>query len=190
MYIDLFQIFSIKKNNKNKELAMHARFFLTLAAILLSFGSGSAIAQASQPSIDRKSANPTSLSPTQLAQQEPLSQNRPNRRRGRGLSEALNLSSEQKQQVQSIQQKYRSQVQSLQQELRQRRQNLIEMIGGEASESEIRNAHQQVMNKRQELGNLRFDSLLEIRSILTPEQRSQWADFMRGGPRRGAGSPR
>jgi Spy/CpxP family protein refolding chaperone len=64
------------------------------------------------------------------------------------------------------------------------------MIGGEASESEIRNAHQQVMNKRQELGNLRFDSLLEIRSILTPEQRSQWADFMRGGSRRGAGSPR
>lgn len=164
---------------------MKFRFFIALSAILLSLGSSSAIAQPSHPLVNRDAA-PTRMSPKQLAQQAPSAQNRPNRGR-RSLFDALDLTSEQQQQVQSIRSEYQPEAQSLQQELNQHRQELINLIDSDASESKIRSAHQKVMNKRQELGNLRFDSLLEIRKVLTPEQRSQWANFMRGGRRRGSG---
>lgn len=57
------------------------------------------------------------------------------------------------------------------------------------SAEELRNQHEQVQELHQEMGNLRFESMLEMREVLTAEQREQFAELMQERPEnRGPGS--
>jgi Spy/CpxP family protein refolding chaperone len=47
------------------------------------------------------------------------------------------------------------------------------MMAGTASVSDIRTKQQEVVRLREELGNVRFESMLEMRAVLTPEQRDR-----------------
>jgi Spy/CpxP family protein refolding chaperone len=49
---------------------------------------------------------------------------------------------------------------------------------GNASEGTIRAQHEVVQDQALELADLRFESMLEIREILTPAQRAQAAELM------------
>ena len=62
--------------------------------------------------------------------------------------------------------------------MRSKRQKLQEMMAGTATEKEIRSQHQQVVQLDQKMDNLRFESMLETRQVLTPEQRRQFAQLM------------
>jgi Spy/CpxP family protein refolding chaperone len=129
------------------------------------------------------SANlPGMTSQTQfLAQATGQPPNRQVRQRGFAggkLMEQLNLSEAQKQQMTDIRQKYQGQTRQLQQELRSERQKLKDMMAGTANESAIRSQHQRVTQLDQEMHNLRFESMLQMREVLTPEQRRQFAQLM------------
>ena len=52
------------------------------------------------------------------------------------------------------------------------------MMQGNASENDLRNKHQEIVSLRQQMGNLRFESMLEMRKVLTPEQRQQFVQLM------------
>lgn len=111
----------------------------------------------------------------------PNRQNPPVRERkfkGGKLMEQLNLSESQKQQIDTIRQKYQGQTQQLHQEMRSERQKLQEMMAGTASEAEIRRQHQRVTQLDQQMHNFRFEGMLETRQVLTPEQRRQFAQLM------------
>jgi len=106
------------------------------------------------------------------------------------LMEELNLSQAQMQELEEIQQKYQDQFSQQRQELHEAQQELRELMAGTASTRQIRNKYRQVSQLRQQMGDLHFESMLEMREVLTPEQRRQFAEQMqrrhgrRGKPRR------
>lgn len=111
------------------------------------------------------------LPPTPSPSQNPAPKP-PKKPRGGGFA-ALNLTEDQKNKITEIRQKYRQQMSQNQQSLRSAQQELSQMLSGSASDSEIRSKHQEVSKLRQGLDDLNLQSMLEIRSVLTPEQRSQ-----------------
>ncbi|MGI0480402.1 Spy/CpxP family protein refolding chaperone [Geminocystis sp. CENA526] len=90
----------------------------------------------------------------------------------------LNLTSEQQQQMQSIRTKYQPQMDSIRQEMRTEREALRQMMSNNASPDNLRSQHNKIASLNQRMGDLRFQSMLEMREVLTPEQRQQWNQMM------------
>ena len=96
----------------------------------------------------------------------------------RGFLQELNLSPAQKQKIEQIRRQYQGQINLRKKNLRSARQKLVEMMTGTDPAEAIRSQYQQVLTLRQELEELRFESILDTREILTPEQRQKFADIM------------
>ncbi len=94
------------------------------------------------------------------------------------LIQELNLSEEQKQQLQAIEQHYRGQMNQQYQKLLPAQQELGGLMAGTASQSQIRDKYRQVEALRQQLGGLRLECMLAMREVLTPTQRSRYAQLM------------
>ncbi len=92
--------------------------------------------------------------------------------------EKLNLSQEQKNQIAEIREKYRDRMSPLREKYKSARQELRTMLNGTARDSQIRAKHREVVRLRQQLENLRFDSTLEMRNVMTVEQRQEFAKLM------------
>ena len=145
--------------------------FTTLLTILFTMTVDSNIAFAVP--INPSSA---SLEPNLIAQS-----NRRLTRKGEGseaLMKQLNLSSQQQQQLTAIRQKYQGQMKQLREQLRQNQQELKTMMDGTTPGNTIMAKHDQVMGLRQQLDKLRFQSMLESRDVLNPDQRKQFAQLM------------
>ncbi len=109
------------------------------------------------------------------------SENAPGDYRGRGMGgnlDALNLTPEQRQQLQAVRQQYQSRIEQTRNQLRTAKEELRQMMSGTASEEQIRAKHQQVRELENQLASLRFESMLAMRSILTPQQRQSLATQM------------
>lgn len=141
------------------------RNFSVLTALLLSMSASVAFAETNVPSLNS------------MPESSLLAQGEPGRRGGR-MMEQLNLTPEQQQQLQAIRSKYQPQMSQKKQTLQQEQQELSRLMAGNASESQIRSQHERVQNLREELGNLRFESLLEMRTVFTSEQRQELAEMM------------
>jgi Spy/CpxP family protein refolding chaperone len=114
-----------------------------------------------------------SEAPIQLAQ----------RRRGREGDQArwlqeLDLTPEQVQEMRAIRERYQPQMETQRETMKAERQALQSLMVGNASEGTIRAQHEVVQDQALELADLRFESMLEIREILTPAQRAQAAELM------------
>jgi Spy/CpxP family protein refolding chaperone len=92
--------------------------------------------------------------------------------------ERLNLTGAQKQQIASIRRKYSGQIYQLQETTQTAQEDLFEMMTGNESASDIRSKRQEFVELRQELGNVLFESMMEMRNVLTPEQRTQLKELM------------
>ncbi|MEM8777978.1 MAG: Spy/CpxP family protein refolding chaperone [Cyanobacteria bacterium P01_G01_bin.49] len=92
--------------------------------------------------------------------------------------EQLNLSDQQVQQLSTIRQKYRPQIEQLAEKARATGEELGQMMQGNASDSDLRIKHQEMTNLRQQMGDLRFESMLEMREVLTNEQRQEFVQLM------------
>ncbi|MBD1810683.1 Spy/CpxP family protein refolding chaperone [Microcoleus vaginatus DQ-U2] len=143
---------------------MSIRRISALAVLMLTLGSTAAAI-----------AVPNPLEPETIAQNQ-----RPNRPAGRegGMFEKLNLSAEQKQQMQAVRDRYKDQLSQRMQAVRQARQELDTMMSGTVNASEIREKHRQIMGLRQQFEEVQFENTLALREVLTPEQRSQFAQLM------------
>lgn len=135
-----------------------------LTVLMLSLGSSVAF------------ANPNFLL-SQASAQNTEEQRRPNRGKAR-LFQDLNLTPEQSQQIQAIQDQYQDQISQRRQAVRQARQELLELMASTAAESQIREKYRQVETLKQQVSDIRFDSMLAMRQVLTPEQRRQFAERM------------
>ena len=83
-------------------------------------------------------------------------------------------------------------MQQNQESLRQAHQELQTMLAGNASQDQIRAKHRQLQTLMQQLDDLRFESMLAMREVLTPEQRrimAQRMQNMRPNPRNRPGNP-
>lgn len=137
-----------------------------LAALMLSLGGAIAF------------ASPTLL-PQAIAQntQNTEEQRRPERGKAR-LMQELNLTSEQTQQIQAIRNQYQDRISQRWQAARQAQRELVDLMAGTASEAQVREKHRQVETLKQQVSQIRFDSTLAMREVLTPEQRRQFAERM------------
>ena len=103
-------------------------------------------------------------------------------RRGGGMKkilEQLNLTPEQSQKIDAIHEQFHSDKESLFEEMRTNHQEMRSLFASDASSQELRKQHQKIQDLHQQLGNNRFETMLQVREILTPEQRSQLAELMK-----------
>lgn len=100
----------------------------------------------------------------------------------------LNLSEEQKQRIRQIRTATRERAKDARQLLMQRQMQLRDMLfSPNASEQQIRAARKQLRAAQDELDDLNLNDLLQIRSVLTAEQRQRLPEIApgRAGPGRG-----
>lgn len=86
---------------------------------------------------------------------------------------ALNLSDVQKQQIRSILEKDRETRRAVVQELRTKEQELRTMMDGNATREALMQKFSQIQNLRRQNEQRRFDQMLSMREILTPQQRTE-----------------
>lgn len=113
----------------------------------------------------------------------------PDQRGARWLQD-LDLSEEQVQQMQAIRTQYGDQMREQYDQLRTARDQMHDLLGAsDTSADRLRQQHALLQASNEKLGDLRFESMLEMRAVLTPEQRESLADRMdnRDENRRGPG---
>ena len=165
-----------------------SRYLFSTAVALIVAASGTSAARAAE-SVLASTETETRLgqSAQQIGDSEfSISQRRPNRenrredreqRRERFLEE-LNLTESQKQEMQEIRSRYQDDIRAAREEMRQERATMLELMAGTASESEIRSQREKVKDAAEEVHDLRFESMLETREVLTLEQRRQFVERM------------
>jgi len=94
------------------------------------------------------------------------------------LFQHLNLTPEQKQKITQIHRKYQQKLRKKRHTLEVLQQQLSDMIVGNEAEERLRSKNQQLAKVRQELGSLRFESMLETRKTLTLYQRQKFRDLV------------
>ncbi|VEP15131.1 P pilus assembly/Cpx signaling pathway, periplasmic inhibitor/zinc-resistance associated protein (modular protein) [Hyella patelloides LEGE 07179] len=94
------------------------------------------------------------------------------------LFEQLNLTPQQRSQIRQIRRRYQAQITRLKEELRISQQQLSIMMAGTDSATNIRVKHEEIVQFRQQLGKLHFESMLATREILTPQQRQKFAEII------------
>ena len=101
--------------------------------------------------------------------------------------EVLDLTEEQQIEIQAIREQARTSNAPLREQLEQARDTMRSLLAEDASNSQIRQQHDQVQQLQQQLGDAMLDFRLAIRDVLTEEQRTQLAELMPEHPHRGGG---
>ena len=95
-----------------------------------------------------------------------------------GILHQLNLTSSQKEQIKKIHRQYRQQIIKKRSSLTILQQQLSELMVGTEPAELIRAKNRQLVDLREEIGELRFESMLATREILTPRQRQKFKEIM------------
>ena len=94
------------------------------------------------------------------------------------LFQQLNLTEEQHQQIKQIHRQYKQQIIRKKNAIAKLQQQLSDMMVGNESVEVLRAKNQQLSLLRQEIGTLRFESMLATREILTPQQRQKFRELV------------
>lgn len=95
-----------------------------------------------------------------------------------GLMRELNLSADQMTKIQQIRTRYRDQLKNDRDAARQAQQELRTLMAGTATDDQIREKFRQVKDLRAKAADAQFNSMLEIRNVLSVEQRQKFAARM------------
>lgn len=95
---------------------------------------------------------------------------------------ALNLTDAQKTKMKELRKRNKDSVKALRDAMHAKHEALKALLVGDASIDKIRAAHSDVQDTRRKLDDLQFDAMLEIRTLMTPEQRKQFGNAMEQGP--------
>ncbi|HEY9706304.1 MAG TPA: Spy/CpxP family protein refolding chaperone, partial [Allocoleopsis sp.] len=88
----------------------------------------------------------------------------------------LNLTADQKTKIQAIKAKYKPQMETKRQALKKAMEEKRALMKNAPADDQLRAKHKEIQALRQEMGNLSFESKLEMRKVLTPEQLKQLAE--------------
>ena len=119
------------------------------------------------------SSRPGNYVPTQIIAQSSSQQQQIS------LFQQLDLTPEQQQQIQQIHRRYRQQILKKKQNISRLQQQLSDMMVGTEPIESLRAKNQQLNVLRQEMGTLRFESMLATREILTPQQRQKFRELVK-----------
>ncbi len=143
---------------------MLLRRISVVSLLMVSLGSAFAIAQPNPQSPQYGTVNQTKPRKMNLNRAE--------------LMQQLNLTNDQIKQLSDIRQQYQSQISQKQKDLRAAKTKLTDLMVGTANDSTIRDQFTPVLRLEQDLAQLQFDSMLAMRKVLTPEQRTKFAELM------------
>lgn len=101
----------------------------------------------------------------------------PDREHHKKWVEELNLTEAQKQQLHEIRESYRDKMSADRQAMRDAKTKLREALQSDASEADLRNQYMTIQALKKDLSTTRFEKILAIRQILTPEQRKKFKAF-------------
>ena len=118
------------------------------------------------------SSRPGNYVPTQIIAQSSSQQQQIS------LFQQLDLTPEQQQQIKQIHRRYGQQMLKKRQTISRLQQQLSDMMVGTAPIESLRAKNQQLNVLRQEMGTLRFESMLATREILTLQQRQKFRDLV------------
>ena len=93
------------------------------------------------------------------------------------ILQQLNLSPQQQQKIEKVRLQYQEEIHQKQKNLTLLQQQFSQMMTGTASARSIRLKNQELVKLRQEIGNLRFESMLATRELLTPQQRQKFREL-------------
>lgn len=97
------------------------------------------------------------------------------------LLQQLDLTTEQKQKIVAIQEESETKTEDLEalhQEMESQHQEMKFLLASDASIIQLRQQHQKLEEIHQQLGNNRFETMLQIREVLTSEQRAEIAELI------------
>lgn len=103
--------------------------------------------------------------------------------------DGLNLTPQQQEQIQAIRDRAATSSERQRQELQASREQMRSLQQSNASPEQLRQQRQRIQELSRALSDQRFDTMLEMREVLTPEQRSQLQERMGERPGRGPGGP-
>ncbi len=95
------------------------------------------------------------------------------------LFQQLNLTSAQQKKIKQIHNLYYPQIIKIREKLTALKDELTAMMASAESATMIRNKHQEILQLRQELGELQLETMLATREVLTLEQRQEFADILK-----------
>ena len=101
--------------------------------------------------------------------------------RGEGIKrllKQLDLTSEQSSQIKAIKDQAKAKGQGLREQMRAEQEKLKSLFKSDASTEILAQQHQKPQNLRQQMGDNRFATILQIREILTPEQRAKMSELI------------
>lgn len=148
---------------------MSFRRISALTLLMLSLGSTAAFAAPNPQQSLRQYSD-------EIAQE---SGQKPGSKKADNVFQQLNLSDAQKAQIKSIRDRYQPQLTSQRQAFLQAQQELRTLMTSNADKSQILEKRAQVMAIKQKLEDLHFQSMLAMREVLTPQQRTQLDELMK-----------
>jgi Spy/CpxP family protein refolding chaperone len=134
-------------------------------------------AYASQFNLEANNASRESASVVSQTIAQATSEGRRSDRKADWL-EQLNLTPEQSEQIRAIREQSKAENQSLRQQMQQAREQMRSLLASDATPEQLRQQHDSIQNLHQQLSDRRFETVLEMREVLTPEQRTQAAELM------------
>lgn len=93
------------------------------------------------------------------------------------LFQQLELSDEQSQQIEAIRNESETESEALRQQIQTNAREMRSLLASDVDTEQLQQQHQQLQDLRQQLGDRRFATMLEVRKVLTPEQRTEWAEL-------------
>jgi periplasmic protein CpxP/Spy len=155
------------------------------ATALLVSTAGFAIAQSS-PHFNAAFAESASIPANLIAQNTPDqdAEGKGQDRKGNMFKE-LNLTTDQQTKIKAIREQEQGSAKSLRTEMTAAWEKMRSLSAGNATDEELRQQHQQMQQVQQKLGEQRFETMLKIRAVLTPEQRTKMAQLKGQHPGRG-----
>ena len=152
---------------------MKLRTISTLVALSLAISLGTYVTESQAQTNSTFSETNTTLLSQQPSEAPPY---RGKRNRGRGwerMLQQLDLTSEQTEKIDAIRAESRQEYEALREEMRDSHQQMRSLLSSDASSNELRQQHRAMQRLRQKMSDRRFETMLEIREVLTPEQREQ-----------------
>ncbi len=144
--------------------------FIPIAAMMLMPLGAITVLRTSQPAIAQSTPQPSPSTRSTTKFSNPIEA---------AVLAQLNLTPDQKQKIQSLNETYQSQMGQIMQTIRQTSQEYRQMMNGDtATDAQLREKHRQLQEASQQMGNVGFEHELAVRNVLTPDQRKQKAAIM------------
>ena len=107
--------------------------------------------------------------------------NRGRGNRGQGMEkllQQLDLTTEQSEQIDTITEQSKTIAEPLHEQIKTQRDQMQALMASSEDTEQIRAEYQEIQNLHQQLSDNRFETMLQIREVLTPEQRAEIAGLM------------